>query len=46
MATSFSGGRSRDVLNRINVFDPAGEINIAPLFKSAEFVLDLSLVFK
>ena len=34
-----------DVLNRINVFDPAGEINIAPLFKSAEFVLDLSLVF-
>ena len=34
-----------DVLNRINVFDPAREINIAPLFKSAEFVLDLSLVF-
>ena len=35
-----------DVLNRINVFDSAGEINIAPHFKSAEFVLDLSLVFK
>jgi hypothetical protein len=33
-----------DVLNRIN--DPAGEINIAPHFKSAEFLLDLSVVLR